>query len=106
MNSSDDEGQGLMDIMKKDISKTGGQGAPTRPGIPSFMKSASNMGMSMKLGGGGGGSIANKFRQQSSLGMGMSSGGINKVGGNKHLFLGKTLSLHKNKTLNLSSFNK
>jgi hypothetical protein len=100
MNSSDDEGQGLMDIMKKDISKTGGQGAPSRPGIPSFMKSASSMGMSMKLGGGG--SIANKFRQQSSLGMGMSSGGINKVGGNKHLFLGKTLSLHKNKTLNLS----
>ncbi len=58
MNSSDDEGHGLMDfMMKKDISKTAG--APQRPGIPAFIKSSSSLGMGMKLGGG---SIANKFR--------------------------------------------
>jgi hypothetical protein len=36
----------------------------------------------------------------------MGSGGIHKVGGSKHLFLGKTLSLNRNKTLNLSTLNK
>lgn len=99
-NSSDDEG--LMDfVMKKDISKNHIQ--PGSTGVPLNRLSSSGGPSGMKIGAGGN-SLMGKFSKPS----GSAGGGGPSGGGMKHMFIGKTLSIHKHKmkSLNLSSLSK
>ena len=94
MNSSDDEG--LMDfVMKKDISKGGGAPAQEGTSLPHKAPGHHSFGM-MKHHTGGGGVLGHKFHRPNGQG--------GKAG---HMFIGKTLSIHKShrpmKSLNLSA---